>query len=179
MAALIFESWFGSKRVFGLKIGSLLPPVIVSTTIALILGLIKKIRQLPLLRPLGMYVLYLTIFVYISQKTNFAKLIGAAHVVFVLMILFFLMLMIHATITLFGARILKVDWATAAIASVANIGGGVTAPLCATAYGVEELVPMAVMMAAIGYAIANYVGYYLGIVFLKLLAPATLASLGL
>ncbi len=179
MVALVFECWLGSRRVVGLKIGSLLPTVIVATTIALVLGTIRKIRNLPLLRPLGMYVLYLTIFVYISQKTNFAKLVGTAHIVFVLMGIFFLMLVIHAFIVLMGAKALKVDWATAAIASVANIGGGVTAPLCATAYGVEELVPMGVMMAAIGYAMANYLGYYLGIMFLKFWAPHALSLLGL
>ncbi|WP_056934378.1 DUF819 family protein [Thermococcus barophilus] len=179
MLAFAFEAWFGSKRVFGLKVGSLLPTVIVATTIALIVGAYTKVRELPLLRPIGMYFLYLTIFVYIAQKTDFAKIAGAAHIVLILMVIFFIMLGIHLAIVLIGARAVKVDWATAAIASVANIGGGVTAPLCATAYGVEELVPLGVIMASIGYAIANYIGYYVGLLFLKLWAPAALAALGL
>ncbi|MFA4718624.1 DUF819 family protein [Pyrococcus kukulkanii] len=179
MLAFAFESWFGSYRIFGLKVGSLLPTVIVATTIALIVGAYTKARDLPLLRPIGMYFLYLTIFVYIAQKTDFAKLAGAAHVVLILMAVFFIMLAIHLILVLLGARLIKVDWATTAIASVANIGGGVTAPLCATAYGVEELVPLGVIMASIGYAIANYVGYYVGLLFLKLWAPEALAALGL
>ncbi|MFA4640482.1 DUF819 family protein [Pyrococcus kukulkanii] len=179
MLAFAFESWFGSYRIFGLKVGSLLPTVIVATTIALIVGAYTKARDLPLLRPIGMYFLYLTIFVYIAQKTDFAKLAGAAHVVLILMAVFFIMLAIHLIVVLLGARLIKVDWATTAIASVANIGGGVTAPLCATAYGVEELVPLGVIMASIGYAIANYVGYYVGLLFLKLWAPEALAALGL
>ncbi len=179
MLALAFECRFASIKIGNIKLGTILPAVIIATTIALIVGAFTKIRNVYLLRPTGMYFLYLTIFVYIATKTNFAKLAGAAHIVFVMMTLWFVMLAIHLIVVLIGAKIVKVDWATTAIASVANIGGGVTAPLCATAYNVEELVPLSVMMAALGYAIATYVGYYLGLFFLSTWAPQVLHGLGL
>ncbi len=170
LLAFAFEARFGSVKVAGVRIGSFLPAVIVATTIALVVGAFTNVKKLPFLRPVGMYFLYLTIFVYIATKTNFAKLAGSTHIVFIMMASWFLILAIHLLIVVLGAKLIKVDWSTAAIASTANIGGGVTAPLCATAYDVEELVPISVMMAAIGYAIATYIGYYLGLLFLGLWA---------
>lgn len=67
----------------------------------------------------------------------------------------YLWIMIHGFFCLVGARIMKVDVGTAAIASAANIGGAISAPVVA-AYHRQSLVPLSLLMALIGYAIGNY-----------------------
>jgi uncharacterized membrane protein len=64
---------------------------------------------------------------------------------------------IHGLFCLLGARIFRVDIHTAAIASAANIGGAASAPIVA-AYHRETLIPIAVLMALVGYALGNYLG---------------------
>jgi uncharacterized membrane protein len=65
---------------------------------------------------------------------------------------------IHGLFCLLGARLFRVDVHTAAIASAANIGGAASAPIVA-AYHRETLIPVAVLMALVGYALGNYLGF--------------------
>ena len=65
---------------------------------------------------------------------------------------------IHGAFCLLGAKLLKVDVHTAAIASAANIGGAASATIVASHHQ-ESLVPAAVLMALMGYAIGNFAGY--------------------
>lgn len=62
---------------------------------------------------------------------------------------------IHGAVCLIGARLLKVDLHSAAIASAANIGGVASAPVVA-AHHQEALVPASILMALVGYAAGNY-----------------------
>jgi uncharacterized membrane protein len=64
---------------------------------------------------------------------------------------------IHGAFCLLGAKLMKVDIHTAAIASAANIGGAATAAQVA-AYHKESLVPVGILMALLGYALGNYAG---------------------
>ncbi|MBN1908353.1 MAG: DUF819 family protein [Pirellulales bacterium] len=66
-----------------------------------------------------------------------------------------LWIFIHGGFCLLGAWMLRVDIHTAAIASAANIGGVGTATVVSTHHN-EKLVPVAVLMALIGYSIGNY-----------------------
>ncbi len=70
----------------------------------------------------------------------------------------FIWIFIHGGFLLAGARLFKVDVHTAAIASAANIGGAASAPIVA-AYHKPTLVPVAVLMALLGYAIGNPAAY--------------------
>ena len=67
----------------------------------------------------------------------------------------FLWIAIHGACCLLGARLLKVDLHSAAIASAANIGGVASAPVVA-AHHRENLVPASILMALVGYAAGNY-----------------------
>ncbi len=73
----------------------------------------------------------------------------------------FIWIFIHGAFCLAAAKLFRVDVATAAIASAANIGGAASAPIVA-AYHNEALVPAAVLMALIGYAIGNYLAILTG-----------------
>lgn len=65
---------------------------------------------------------------------------------------------IHGAFCLLGAKLLKVDVHTAAIASAANIGGAASASIVASHHQ-EALVPASILMALLGYAIGNFAGY--------------------
>lgn len=67
----------------------------------------------------------------------------------------YLWIFIHGAFCLAAARIFRVDVATAAIASAANIGGAASAPIVAAHHN-EALVPTSILMALIGYAIGNF-----------------------
>ncbi|MHC4177981.1 MAG: DUF819 family protein [Planctomycetota bacterium] len=64
-------------------------------------------------------------------------------------------IVVHGACCVLGARMLRVDIHSTAIASAANIGGIATAPIVA-AYHNRKLVPASILMALIGYAIGNY-----------------------
>ncbi len=64
----------------------------------------------------------------------------------------------HGAFCLLGAKLLRVDIHTAAIASAANIGGAASAPIVA-AHHRESLVPASVLMALVGYSVGNYAGW--------------------
>ena len=53
---------------------------------------------------------------------------------------------------------MKVGVHTAAIASTANIGAAVSAPIVA-AYHDKRLVPVSILMALVGYAVGNYAAF--------------------
>jgi uncharacterized membrane protein len=67
----------------------------------------------------------------------------------------YLWIAIHGAFLLLGAYLLRVDVHSVAIASAANVGGAASAPIVA-AYHRESLVPAAILMALIGYALGNY-----------------------
>lgn len=67
----------------------------------------------------------------------------------------YIWIFIHGAFCLFGAWLFRVDVHSAAIASAANVGGAASAPVVA-AYHRKALVPVAILMALIGYALGNY-----------------------
>jgi uncharacterized membrane protein len=67
-------------------------------------------------------------------------------------------IVIHGLFCLLGARLFRVDVHSVAIASAANIGAAASAPVVA-AHHRESLVPAAVLMALLGYAVGNYAAF--------------------
>jgi uncharacterized membrane protein len=55
------------------------------------------------------------------------------------------------------AKTFRIPMALIATASQANLGGPVSAPIVASTYD-SRLVPVAVILAIFGYAVANYLG---------------------
>jgi uncharacterized membrane protein len=68
---------------------------------------------------------------------------------------------VHGVFCLAGAWLFRVDVHSAAIASAANIGGAASAPVVA-AFHRESLVPASILMALLGYALGNYLGWLTG-----------------
>jgi uncharacterized membrane protein len=66
-------------------------------------------------------------------------------------------IVIHLLIITASAWLFRVDVSMAAVASVAAVGGAASAPVAAS-YHREDLVPVSIMLALLGYGLGNYIG---------------------
>ncbi len=112
------------------------------------------LRKIPSSHEFAMALVYLFV-ARMGAQTNLAHAAGQALPFLVGATIW---IFIHGAFCLFGAKLMKVDVHTAAIASAANIGGAASATIVATHHQ-ESLVPASVLMALIGYAIGNFAGY--------------------
>jgi uncharacterized membrane protein len=103
---------------------------------------------------LAMALLYL----FVARMGASAQLEGVAAQAIPFLLGALLWIFIHGIFCLLGAAIFRTDIHIAAIASAANIGGAATSTIVAS-YHKESLVPAAILMALIGYAIGNYTGF--------------------
>jgi uncharacterized membrane protein len=136
-----------------------LPPVLTQRTWALLLvttfGILlsaTKLRNVPGTEPLAMAFVYIYM-TMIGASADLRELGGGQF----FLIAGFLTIAIHLVFVLVGAKLMKLDVSMAAVASVAAVGGAASAPVAA-GYHREELVPISIMLALIGYALGNYLG---------------------
>jgi uncharacterized membrane protein len=135
------------KGVFEAKTWSIL----ILTTVALILAS-TPLRKIPGTRSMSMALVY----VYLSMIGAQADIREAASAPFFLMA-GVACIVLHLVFVVIAARLFRVDVHLAAIASVASIGGAASAPVVA-AYHRKQLVPVAIILALVGYALGNYLG---------------------
>ncbi|HUO86100.1 MAG TPA: DUF819 family protein, partial [Thermoanaerobaculia bacterium] len=109
-------------------------------------------KRLPASHEVAMAVLY----VFVARMGASASLEGLAQAP-AFLVGAAIWITIHGLFCVAGAWLLKVDLHSAAIASAANVGGAASAPVVA-AYHREGLVPVAILMALLGYALGNPVG---------------------
>lgn len=123
--------------------------ILLVTTITLILSA-TPISKLPNSRAIGTAMLY----VFVAGMGARASVAGLAEApAFVAGA--FIWIFIHGLFCLAGAWIFRVDVHSVAIASAANIGAAASAPIVA-AHHRPNLVPAAVLLALLGYALGNY-----------------------
>jgi uncharacterized membrane protein len=136
-----------------------LPPVLTQKTWALLLvtsfGIALSatpLQKVPGTEPLAMAFVYIYM-TMIGASADLRQLSGGQFFLFA----GFLTITVHLLFVLVGAKIMKLDISMAAVASVAAVGGAASAPVAA-GYHREELVPISIMLALIGYALGNYLG---------------------
>ncbi len=136
-----------------------LPPVLTQRTWALLLvttfGILlsaTRLRHVPGTEPLAMAFVYMYM-TMIGASADLRQLEGGQF----FLIAGFLTIAVHLLFVIVGAKILRLDVSMAATASVAAVGGAASAPVAA-GYHREELVPISIMLALIGYALGNYLG---------------------
>ena len=123
--------------------------ILLVTTITLVLSA-TPISKLPNSRAIGTAMLY----VFVAGMGAQASVEGLAQApAFVAGA--FIWILIHGLFCLAGAWIFRVDVHSVAIASAANIGAAASAPIVA-AHHRPNLVPAAVLLALLGYAMGNY-----------------------
>jgi uncharacterized membrane protein len=123
------------------------------TTIGICLSY-TPLSRIPGSHELGMALVYL----FVTQMGASAILKDVAELAIPFVAGAAIMISIHGIFCVLGAKLFRTDLHTAAIASAANIGGAASATIVAS-YHRRSLVPAAILMALIGYAIGNYCGY--------------------
>ena len=127
--------------------------ILLITTIGITLSF-TPLSRVPGGQELGMALLVL----FVAQMGASAELSGVAEQAVPFLIGAMLWIFIHGAFCLLGAWLLRSDVHTAAIASAANIGGPAAASVVAS-YHQPALVPAAILMALLGYAMGTYCGY--------------------
>ncbi len=136
-----------------------LPPVLTERTWAILLvttfGIALSgtpLKNVPGTEPLSMSLVY----IYMTMMGAQADLrnIGGAQW---FLIAGFVCILVHFIFIVIGARLFRIDVSMAAVSSVSAVGGAASAPVAA-GYHREELVPISIMLALIGYGLGNYLG---------------------
>jgi uncharacterized membrane protein len=136
-----------------------LPPVFTQRTWAILLvttigiGLsATKLKDVPGTEPLSMTFVYIYM-TMMGAQADLRSLGGAQWFI----IAGFICIAVHFVFIIAGARLFRIDVSMAAVSSVAAVGGAASAPVAA-GFHREELVPVSIMLALIGYALGNYLG---------------------
>jgi len=131
--------------------------ILLITTLALCASATPA-RKLPAAHPIAMAIIY----VYVARIGATMDLSNASlETMGAFVAMCYVWIFIHGIFILAGAWLFRVDVHTLAIASAANIGGAASAPIVA-AHHRESLVPAAILMAMIGYALGNYLAILTG-----------------
>ena len=113
-----------------------------------------RLHAIPGSHELAMALVYL----FVARMGASAQLVGVADQSLPFSLGATIWIVIHGVFCVLGAKLLRVDVHTAAIASAANIGGAASASVVAS-YHRPSLVPASILMALIGYANGNYAAY--------------------
>jgi uncharacterized membrane protein len=127
--------------------------ILLITTIGIALSF-TTLNRIPGSYELAMALLYLLV----ARMGATAQLANIASQAIPFLIGAVIWIFIHGAFCLLGAAIFRTDIHTAAIASAANIGGAASSTIVAS-YHKRSLIPAAILMALIGYAIGNYTGF--------------------
>ncbi|MCO6042772.1 DUF819 family protein [Aeoliella sp. ICT_H6.2] len=127
--------------------------ILLITTIGIGLSF-TPLSRIPGSHELGMALVYL----FVARMGAIAEMESAATQALPFLCGATVWIFIHGAFCLLGAKLLKVDVHTAAIASAANIGGAASASVVASHHQ-ESLVPASILMALMGYAIGNFAAY--------------------
>ncbi|MEE9438614.1 MAG: DUF819 family protein [Saprospiraceae bacterium] len=125
--------------------------VVIATTIGLLLSFTKAKR----LEGVGAS-RWGSIFIYVLVATIGMKMnLGEVFSNLGLFAIGIIWMLIHVTILLITAKLIKAPFFFVAVGSQANIGGAASAPIVASAFS-PSLAPVGVLMAVLGYALGTY-----------------------
>ncbi|MBU0546556.1 DUF819 family protein [Patescibacteria group bacterium] len=125
--------------------------ILLVTTFGILLSA-TPLKKLPGTEPISMTFVY----IYMTMMGAQADLSQIGASVWFL-VAGFICIAVHFVFVILSSRLFKIDVSMAAVASVAAVGGAASGPVAA-GYHREELVPISIMLALIGYAIGNYLG---------------------
>jgi uncharacterized membrane protein len=131
--------------------------ILVVTCFGIILSFTKA-RKIPGSHALSMALVYL----FVARMGATADLSNLDSSILWFLLGAYIWIFIHGGFLVGAAKVFKVDVHTTAIASAANIGGAASAPIVAAHHN-PVLVPVAILMALIGYAIGNPAAIFTGL----------------
>lgn len=115
------------------------------------------LRKVPGTEPLSMTFVYIYM-TMIGASADLSKLDEKA---LWFLVAGYLAVGLHLVLIGLSARLLRIDVSMAAVASVAAVGGAASAPVAA-GFHREELVPVSIMLALLGYGLGNFLGWGAG-----------------
>ncbi len=136
-----------------------IPATLVLTTLALIAAQIPAIKRLRGARLLGLFAVYLFLAV-IGTLCDLEAVVRMGELAPVLSLFVCIVVAVHAGLVFGGARFMRIDLDTAAVASQANIGGSTTALALARSLGRGDLELPAILIGAVGLVVGNYLGFF-------------------
>lgn len=140
------------------RLGFAVPSALVLTTVALALAQVPAVQRLRGTRFLGLFAVYLFLAV-IGALCDVGALVRIGGLALTLGSFVAIAVAVHAAITFGAARALKIDPATASVASQANIGGATSALALARSLGRGDLELPAILVGSLGTALGNYLGF--------------------
>ena len=142
---------------------------LVLTTVCILVDTLTPAKKIPNMQTVGLATLYISVMA-VFAKTNIIAAFKYAHLFFIILLAY----LIHIALIYISAKLLRVDSVTAVTASVAALGGAASAPLVPMLADLPELIPLSVLLATVGYALANYMGWGLGEILLSVIYNITI-----
>jgi uncharacterized membrane protein len=115
------------------------------------------LKDVPGTEPLSMTLVYIYM-TMIGASADLSQLDASA---IWFLVAGYLAIALHLVLIALAARVFRIDVSMAAVASVAAVGGAASAPVAA-GFHREELVPVSIMLALVGYALGNFLGWGAG-----------------
>jgi uncharacterized membrane protein len=131
------------------------PAILIVTTLALTLGQLRPVRRLQGAWEIGDLAFYV-FFAAVGALINFYQAVVLSPILFLYVVV---VMAIHMVVLYGGGRWLRMDVGVLTIASVATKAGPALVAPVAEANGWRHLVLPGIIVAMLGYAIGNYVGY--------------------
>ena len=151
LLAASISSSLGSKIASLGSPSTMLWTVILSTTLGT-LAAHTPLRKLPAAEEVSGVMLYIIV-ALIGAEVSLAAILDAP--LYIMSGL--LILSIHGAVMIAAAKILKIDIALAAIASIANIGSAPSATVVAATFE-QRLIPTAILMSLLGSLLGSFLG---------------------
>jgi uncharacterized membrane protein len=136
-----------------------LPSILLLTVFALLLAQLPVVARLRGPRLLGLLAVYLFLAV-IGAFADVARLGELGSLGVTLLLFATIIVAVHGAVIFAAAWLLRLDLATAAVASQANIGGGTSALALARSLGREDLIVPGILMGSLGNAIGTFAGFF-------------------
>jgi uncharacterized membrane protein len=132
--------------------------IVISTTFGLVLSF-TKLRELEGVGAsrVGSVIIYLLV-ATIGMKMNVMAIFESPG----LFLIGIVWMLVHITLLLIVAKIIRAPFFFVAVGSQANVGGAASAPIVASAFH-PSLAPVGVLLAVLGYALGTYAAYICGI----------------
>ncbi len=132
-----------------------LPSILIVTTLALALGQLPPVRRLQGAWEIGDLAFYV-FFAAVGALINFYQAVVLSPILFLYVVI---IMAVHMAVLYGGGRWLRMDVGVLTIASVATKAGPALVAPVAETKGWRHLVLPGIVVAMLGYALGNYIGY--------------------
>ena len=139
-------------------LGRAVPSIMILTTLALVLAQTSFARRFRGARVLGLFAVYIFLAV-IGALCDLDAVMSLGPLALDLTLLITVIFTVHGLAVFGTAALFKLDFATAAVASQAGVGGGTSALALAKSLGRGDLVLPGILAGSLGTALGTFAGF--------------------